>query len=367
VKQRAYQERKIRRLFQQYDHDVIRSKAHYMDNQEFYNRLCIWGLTKLTRTGGSSGLPFAFYIDTFSRRQKERAYLFDIWASAGYRPFDLRVVFRGNSGKGLISYNLLENCYVVSPSELSQANCEELFGFLSRLPPFLLHVYPSSLFTFIELIGEDKFKRLPIRGVLAGSEVFPLNQKETFEQRFGIHVAHWYGHTEYATLARNCRHCGGFHFYPTYGFTELVPIENGRCRIVATSFNLVGTQFVRYDTGDLAVPQNRTCEQPFLSVAAIEGREQEYFLDSESQWRAFGPYLFGIHNEFWDRISAIQFQQKQIGWLDVSIVMKDSSHRIWLEDYLRKRFEVCELRFEYVNGIPTTAAGKHRYYVSLIQ
>ncbi len=365
-KQQRYQERKTRRSFARYGRDLVRSKAHYLDNLGHYDRFCLPGLTKLMRTGGTSGTPFVFLMDTFWRRQKERAYLFDIWAMAGYRPFDLRIVFRGNVGEGLISYNWLENSYNISPSELTDANHSELVDFLQSLPQFFLHVYPSSLFTFIEIVGDEEFRRLPIRGVLAGSEVFPPIQREAFQRRFGIPIAHWYGHSEYATLARCCRQCGGFHFYPTYGYTELLPIEDGRYRIVVTSFNIIGTQFVRYDTGDVAILSNRVCAEPFMRVEAIEGREQEYFIDSDGRCRAFGPYLFGIHGDFWDRISAIQFQQREAGSLDVILVTKGEQNRVWLEDYLRKRFAVCLLRFEYVERIPTTAAGKYRYYVSLV-
>ena len=55
--------------------------------------------------------------------------------------------------------------------------------------------------TFIDLIGEDLFRSLPVRGVMAGSEAFPVGQMAYFEQDFGIQVAHWYGHSEYAVLA----------------------------------------------------------------------------------------------------------------------------------------------------------------------
>lgn len=366
AKQQEYQRRKTQPLFRRYGAQQVRTKGHYLTSDAYYDRFCLPGLTKVMRTGGTSGSPFVFRMDTFWRRQKERAYLFDIWAVAGYRPFDLRVVFRGNVGERLISYHWWENAYTISPSQLTLARRDELLAFLRKLPLFFLHVYPSSLFTFIDIVGEEEFERLPIQGVLAGSEIFPPAQRELVENRFGIPVAHWYGHSEYATLARCCRRCGGFHFYPTYGYTELVPFEGDRCRIVVTSFNTVGTQFVRYDTGDIAIARNAACDEPFLKVDAIEGRDQEYFVDAEGKRRAFGPYLFGIHDEFWDRISAIQFRQQESGWLDVIAVVKTATYRGWLEDYLRKRFAVCKLRFEYVDRIPTTAAGKHRYYVSTL-
>ena len=38
---------------------------------------------KMVRTGGTSGKPFRFYQDLLYARQKERAYLFDIWKEIG--------------------------------------------------------------------------------------------------------------------------------------------------------------------------------------------------------------------------------------------------------------------------------------------
>jgi phenylacetate-CoA ligase len=102
-----------------------------------------------------------------------------------------------------------------------------------------------------------------VRGILAGSEASPAGEQAQFERSFGIPIAHWYGHSEYAALAYHCRQCRGFHFYPTYGKVELLPAgTDGLRRIVASSFNRIGTQFVRYDTGNLAVAATGSCAGP---------------------------------------------------------------------------------------------------------
>lgn len=358
-----YQQARVEPLVARYGGEV-RDKAHYRAHRQRYDRFCLPGLTVTMRTGGTTGSPFAFVMDRFARRQKERAYIFDIWADVDYRPFDNRVVYRGNIGEKLIAYNRLENAWSISPAQFTAETRAEVLGFLQGLKPFFLHVYPSSLFSFIELLGEAPFRALPIMGVMAGSEAFPPGQMEKFERDFGIPVAHWYGHSEYATLARYCRDCQGFHFYPTYGYTEFLPEGSGLSRILATSFNALGTQFLRYDTGDLAKPSSRGCPRPFQRVDAIEGRAQEFFLDRDGQRRAFGPYLFGIHNRFWDILSAIQFVQAQVGRMRVRAVLKDAGERAWLEAFLRERFAVVELDFEYADAIARTAAGKHRYYLN---
>ncbi len=162
-------------------------------------------LTHTVRTGGTSGQPLRFTADTFARRQKERAYLFDIWSQVGYAPYDLRVRYAGDIHGGMLRYNRLENVWIVSPGATVERELGGLRRWLRTLPPFFLHVYPSSLYTFIDLVGEDLFRSLPVRGVIAASEMFPAGEQLRFEQEFGIKIAHWYGHSEYAVLAYCCR------------------------------------------------------------------------------------------------------------------------------------------------------------------
>jgi hypothetical protein len=99
----------------------------------------------------------------------------------------------------------------------------------------------------------------------------------------------------------------------------------------------------------------------------IEGREQEYFIGKDGLRRAFGPYLFGIHDSFWETIRAIQFRQSEHGTMRVAVAIKQGKDRDSLESYLRERFGTCDLGFDYVEEIPKTSSGKHRYYISSLQ
>ena len=306
-------------------------------------------------------------MDTFSRRQKERAYIFDIWGELGYQPFDTRVIYRGNISNELISYDWLENSHTISPSQLNNQSKAQVVDYLRKLGPFFLHVYPSSLLSLVELLGEKDFRSLAIQGVLAGSEAFPPAQMKAFSDRFNLRIAYWYGHSEYASLARYCCQCEGFHFYPTYGFTEFVEGHDGLHNIVVTSFNHIGTRFVRYDTGDMARLSERECSLPFQRIDEVAGRFQEYFVDRDGIRRAFGPFLFGIHNRFWDLINAVQFFQKIPGTLGVRLSFKSTTSpadRRWLYDFLNDRFSPVNLEFHPVDAIGLTSAGKHRYFIN---
>jgi phenylacetate-CoA ligase len=359
-----YQESRSRRLSRRYG-DNARQKQDYREELHRYTRWDLPLLTRTVRTGGTSGQPLRFRADTFARRQKERAYLFDIWSQVGYAPYDLRVSYRGEVHGGLVRFNRLENAWLVSPAATLEGQLRWMRRWVRTLPPFFLHVYPGSLFTFIDLVGEDLFRDLPVRGVLAGSEAFPRGEQDRFEQGFGIRVAHWYGHSEYATLAYSCRQCHGFHFYPTYGQVELLASEVAGCqRIVASSFNRIGTQFARYDTGDLALAPIGSCAADhFPRAGDIVGRSQEAFVDSAGRRRALGPYVFGIHGPFWDQIRDLQVVQVRAGLLRFRLAARPGADRTLIQQTLEQRMPMVGLEFEYVPVIQRSPSGKRRYFV----
>jgi phenylacetate-CoA ligase len=364
---REYQEARLGRLIRRYG-DEVRQKDDYRQDLRRYSRWDMPLLTHTVRTGGTSGQPLRFTADTFARRQKERAYLFDIWSHVGYQPYDLRVRYAGDIHGGMLRFNRFENVWIVSPAATVEQELGELRRWVRTLPPFFLHVYPSSLYTFIALLGEDLFRSLPVRGVIAASETFPTNEQARFEQEFGIKIAHWYGHSEYAVLAYSCPECHGFHFYPTYGYVELLSSEIEGCRrVVASSFNRLGTQFVRYDTGDLAVDREASCgTNNFPRASAILGRAQETFVDVAGRKRSLFGYAFGDldHGAFWDQIQDIQFVQERAGFLRVRMVTNPKADRNQIQRTFEERIPMAKLEFEYVSAIERNPNGKRRYFVN---
>jgi len=344
----------------------ITAKKDYLKRTEsFKNRVFSFLTTKVT-TGGTTGIPFVFDRDILCSRQKERAYIFDIWKDVGYKPFDLRVIYRGNvSNKGkLISYNLFENAYIIDPRNLNEKSKSVLLEQLKKLPPFFLHVYPSSLFAFVQAIGNENFKNLKIKGVLAGSEAFPKGQMESFSKNFKIPIAHWYGHSEYAVLAKYCFRNDAFCFYPTYGAVEFLQTKDPDIySIIATSFNKIGTQFIRYDTQDFCTKSGmENCsDNNFITAKTIIGRGQDFFYDKEGNTNAFGPYLFGMHGVFWNCFDKIQFVQEKKGSMSV-LIQNEKNEK--LRYILKERFlDKVELEFFIVDTIPLTTSGKHRYFI----
>ena len=138
----------MRPLIERYGEEVTK-KADYQRDLRRYTRWDVPPLTRVVRTGGTSGQPLRFTADTFARRQKERAYLFDIWSQVDYAPYDLRVRYAGDFHGGMLRYNRLENVWVVSPGATVEGKLAEfrtwlgtLTAFLSpRIPEFALHIH----------------------------------------------------------------------------------------------------------------------------------------------------------------------------------------------------------------------------------
>jgi phenylacetate-CoA ligase len=268
----------------------------------------------------------------------------------------------------LYRYDRPQNRWIVSASSTTEDRLDDLQRWARGLPPFFLHVYPSSLYTFVDLLGEKLFRALPVRGILAGSESFPTGEQERFERDFGIRVAHWYGHSEYAVLAYRCVSCRGFHFYPTYGYVELLEATTDQLRrVVTTSFNRIGTQFVRYDTGDLASAPVGICDNHFPRVNDIVGRSQETFMDSAGRRRALGCYIFGIHGAFWDQIRDLQFVQDRPGGLRVLLVTSQGADRERIQRTLEQRLPMVRLEYQYVAHVTRRPNGKRTYFIDACQ
>lgn len=359
-----YQQAKIRRLTRRYS-DTITVKDNY---RRYPGRFTRWDLPPLTydiHTGGSTYAPLFFKGDTLIRRQKECAYMFDIWSEVGYKPYDLRVMYRDDTSEQLLRFSRMPNAWVVSPQATTEDRLAELRQWIRTLPPFFLHIYPSAIYPLIDLLGEDLFRALPIRGILAGSESFPLGERRQFELEYGIKIAHWYGHSEYAALAYACRECDGFHFYPTYGAVEMQPSDTEHVwRIVASSFNRIGTQFVRYDTGDMATSISGKClAMNYPRVGKILGRAAETFVDRYGRKRAVLAYVPGCEGGFWNGIRDMQFLQANAGQLKIKLVVEGDSYMETIESTFLRTMPMVDLEFEYVAEIARRANGKRQYVI----
>lgn len=363
----SFQDERIAKATARYG-TSIQSREHYIRHPARHLRWKLPGLLRPVTTSGTTGQPMLFWQDRLFTRQKERAYIFDIWSDAGYKPFDTRVVFRGRLGRRAIEYSAFENAYYLSPSHLTAQTRRAALEELSRVGPFFLHAYPSSLRTLNQVLGLEEMLRLPIRGILLGSEAVLPGQLEHIREVMRLPVSYWYGHSEYAVLAAFRPNTDSYHFYPTYGAVEFARDASGETsRLLATSYNAAGTQFVRYDTGDLTIGGSLppAGDDQFIRVANIVGRVQDLVVDRDGYRKPLTAFFFGIHDKRWFSVEDVQFSQSKPGEIVAKVVLKDKASEHAVEQILRDRFLGFDVKLQWVKHIDKTASGKHRYFIGM--
>jgi len=334
-------------------------------------------------TGGSSGTPCPLLKFRPFSHLWEKAFMIQQWGRVGYKSGDRIGVLRGPvvfDKKRIYDWKENEGRLILSTYDLSPERVEQYIGALNEYKITFLHVYPTSLALFI-----DYMRRLPnrialpyLRGVLAGSEGLLPSQQELCEKALGVPCYHWYGHSEDTLMGGWCEHTEMFHFFPQYGYLELIDDDRKRLMNSNEIGELVGTGFcnpamilIRYRTGDLGSGlrwEGCLCGREFPTLDQIHGRSHDYIVASDGCKVPVTALMFGLHLPIFNHYRKVQLEQSEPGIVTVRLESyKRISHvreielsKTSMEEALRGRLSVS---FEDVDTIPVMANGKHQFVI----
>jgi phenylacetate-CoA ligase len=344
--------------------------------RQYFNKfVCGSKLRRLkATTGGSTGQPFVFFMDRFHTRQVEKAFIFDQWGRVGYKMGDTVFNLRGRTpekGK-FIHHDLLFNIYYASSFNLKLETIDAYIKEINKIRPKYLHGYPSTMFQMANLIKRvNKKLEFKPKAVFCGSEkLFPF-QRYLIEQVFCCKVYTWYGHSECLALGGECEYSHHLHFYPQYGYVELLPTgtrnSSGKeiYSLIATGFNNKVMPLIRYRTGDYAVlsdEQQCRCGRQYLLIEEILGREQEFLVDSQNELISATSLVFGQHFSVFAGIDGLYLIQEKPGIF--SIILKKNSY-FQSDDFEKMKFKISNLlegrfnvSYEFTQELPKSAIGK---------
>jgi phenylacetate-CoA ligase len=334
-------------------------------------------------TGGSSGVPCPLLDFRPFSRLWEQAFMTQQWQRIGYRLGDRLAVLRGRTvldGNRIFEFQKNEHRLILSTYALTKENVADYLEALNQFKVRFLHVYPASLALLLEYIRASRtVVRLPhLAGVFAGSEMLLDGLGELCEKVLGVPCYHWYGHSEGAVLGGWCESKKTFHFFPQYGFLELLD-ENGTKitapdqlgEIIATGFSNPAMILIRYRTSDLASGlrwERCGCGREFQTLDRIHGRTQDFIVASDGFKVPVTALLYGLHLPIFDHYAKIQIEQSEPGTIKVRLENPDRiSHtpeiqltKTAMEGALKGRIFVS---FEEVDVIPTQLNGKHQVVV----
>jgi phenylacetate-CoA ligase len=335
-------------------------------------------------TGGTTGIPVELYYLKGRERSREYAFMTEQWKRIGFKKGDKVAVIRGtvvdDNGKNtLFKFEPIKNRLFLSTYDLHVENFKTYAERLQKFKPKFIHTYPSAIAVFAKYVKENHIRLPSLKGILCSSEQFFEGQRELIETAFHTKVYSWYGHSEYTTLAGECEVNTDYHLFFEYGYTELVD-DTGKTitkpgvpgEIVGTSFEMKGFPIIRYKTGDFAewVEGKCACGRNYQLIKNVIGRwHQEMIITKIGS--TISLTALNMHSDIFDHVVQYQFHQKEKGKVNLRIIKSEDysdhdEHKI-LNSFQLKFKDLVEFTIKYVDHIPRTERGKHRFLIQELE
>ncbi len=324
-------------------------------------------------TSGSTGAPLDFYLDRKTRAM-EMALALRILLWLGYKKGDRIAEFKEDrfaDPHRICRYfpgsrHLKFSFFTVDDEKLDRMVKE-----LQRFRPVFIKAFPSSILVLARWMERNGREIPPPRYILTSSENLYPSIREQAERVFQAPVIDYYGQNEQVATAFQCSLADGYHVQMEEAVVEMIPSRGEQCEIVGTSLMSFGMPFIRYRTGDLALPGSGSCpcgrSHPLIS--RIVGRECDIIITPEGNIVA--PVAMDYAFYHLEEIREAQIIQESVDTLRVKIIawdaLSDSTRAALgeeIDSYLQS--PAMKLLWEEVEEIPRTRGGKRPFVVSKI-
>ena len=234
-----------------------------------------------------------------------------------------------------------------------------------------VHGYPSMLTLLAQYANEQNLPiDLPrLRVVTTGAENLSTWQREVIRSAFGVKVVQHYGQAEAVANISECEH-GQLHVDEDFSAVEFVGNPND-----AQSRQILGTNWLnpvfpllRYEMGDLAVPDPGTClcGRPGRIVSSIDGRQEDYLTLPS------GVRIGRLDHIFKDMVNVHEAQFVQSDRHEVTLriargaAYTDHDQELLLGEMRQRIGADLKVNVEYVDKIPRGPNGKLRLVLSTV-
>lgn len=227
---------------------------------------------KKAYTSGTSGTPLTLYRSAGSIL-KENAYVWQYRISQGLDIGERHVSMRGVlDNKTLDYFNKAENTLYLSSYLLSRANIRKYADLLLSFKPKAIIAFPSSLYTLVNLLEEEKIQvEIPL--LFTSSETLYPFQREKIERALNGRIFDRYSTAERSILLHECEH-GNYHEAPMYSLFEFK--KKG---VLTTAFINKGMPLIKYQIDDSFMFMDKPCPcGKGIGVSNIEGRVDDVVL-----------------------------------------------------------------------------------------
>lgn len=331
-------------------------------------------------TGGTSGKPLRLLVPN-NRYIIELATMHSMWQTTGWN-YDVRAVIRNKKlpkGKFFIvnpiTKEFIFDGFLTSDNEYMLI----IYNTLKKYNIHYIHAYPSSAYQFCKFIKSNKLDASFIKAFFSGSENIFDYQKKFIEQKVGIRMYSWYGHSEKLILGGYCNKNDVYHIESTYGYFELVN-ENGKRvttpgefgEIVGTTLNNSGMPLIRYKTGDYAEYVGNYCPHCNRHVTLIKNITGRW--NGERIYNTDNTFVtttaLNLHDDIYKVINGIQYIQTEKGKLEILIVKSEhftKQHEVRLYSHFKSKVKPnTNILISYVDKLNKQPNGKFLQLISNI-
>jgi phenylacetate-CoA ligase len=333
-------------------------------------------------TGGSSGEPLRFDLDTGSNdRRSAAAHRGYGWAGA---ELGAKLLYLWGAALGAQSrlhrwkdslYHGLYRRKMLNSFELSESRVPQFLAQHNDYRPDVLVAYTNPLYQFARCLEQRGLRPYSPRSIIVGAEKLHEFQRAVIERVFGAPVFETYGSREFMLIGGECERHEGLHLTSEYLLVEVLDDDGTRTpagregNIVVTDLYNYGMPFIRYFTGDRAVAgwSRCSCGRGLPLMRPPLGRRLDIL--STPDGRKVPGELFPHMLKDYPSVRRFQVVQDQPDHVELRVVADQN----W-GDSDRSAVEACvrgalgpRMRFDLsrVDDIPLTAAGKLRVVVNL--
>lgn len=333
-------------------------------------------------SGGSTGNPTTVLQDLEVRIWNNATLEYYFQNFLGVSQFDVPHIILWGSDRDTMKQNNLPqkffnwtcNEVLLNSFKISPQQWREYIKTINQVKPVYIRGYVSSLYELANQIKEHKLTVHKPKFIYSTAETLFPHIRATLEDVFQCKVYNFYGTREIGATAGECSK-GNIHIFNFNNFVELEPGQYDSKiggSVLITSLHNYTMPTIRYQIGDTAIMGKIgcSCGSRLPIIKNITGRTGAHFR------KADGTMIYGdiFSHLFYGRNWIKQFQVNQHAYdsFEIKVVTNGLRPEKAELNEINKKIsilmdDVCRVKWDFVENIPTTPQGKHLYTRCLIK
>jgi phenylacetate-CoA ligase len=338
-----------------------------------------------TATGGSTGEPMKFFIDS-NWNAWNMAAAYRQWSWAGYNIGD-KMIYLWSAPQDISDQerlktkilNKINRTMFLDAHKLTQQTIEEYIATLRSFKPKIINAYASAIYVIAQYMEKKGITDIHLKAVLTSCETLFPYQRKVIEQAFGCRVYDYYSGRDTTFHAGECPEHTGYHMAQENAIVEFIknnePVSPGEVgKMIITDLENYAMPFIRYEIGDLGRLSTEKCRcgRNLPLLKEIAGRIRDVIVTKDGKYLtgAFISTLFYDNKGLTKGIQQYQFIQKTTDHAILKIVKAEDFSELELDKILQKIKGQCgdmHIDIEFVDMILPTRSGKYRPILSEVE